>query len=393
MVITWVTLCSADLTQVKYGENGLDSLANGYEKKFIDGVRPFREKKNFNIKAILDYCVGNNNVWSKIYSFTTMKNGENWSPRWALFGDLATISNGGRSHGWLIDGVNAKKYDIIFHIGDFAYNMDSSNGKVGDQFMREIEPIAAKVPYMVCVGNHEQRYNFSNYNNRFTMINEADQSINNYFYSFNIGPAHIISFSTEFYYFTRYGQSQIMTQYQWLERDLIEANKPENRMKRPWIITFGHRPMICSNDNHDDSTNKNSRLRKGMPKTHLYGLENLFFKYGVDIEFWAHQHSYERLWPFYDFKVYNGSLKEPYKNPKAPVHIITGFAGHKWIDTFHNRKPEWSAFRTNDYGFTNMTILNKTHVYIGQYSVRKNETFDEIIVRKEFHGPYEKLSK
>ncbi len=57
-----------------------------------------------------------------------------------------------------------------------------------------------------------------------------------------------------------------------------------------------------------------------------YGFEELFYKYGVDLEFWAHEHNYERLWPVYNKKVFNGSLEEPYKNPKAPVHIITGSA-------------------------------------------------------------------
>lgn len=54
------------------------------------------------------------------------------------------------------------------------------------------------------------------------------------------------------------------------------------------------------------------------------GLEDLFYKYGVDLEFSAHEHSYERLWPIYDRQVYNGSDSDPYNNPKAPVHIITG---------------------------------------------------------------------
>ncbi|CAH8517173.1 unnamed protein product [Schistosoma guineensis] len=43
------------------------------------------------------------------------------------------------------------------------------NARVGDQFMRNIQPIASKVPYMTCVGNHEAAYNFSNYKARFTM--------------------------------------------------------------------------------------------------------------------------------------------------------------------------------------------------------------------------------
>ena len=69
-------------------------------------------------------------------------------------------------------------YDMILHVGDFAYDMFNvstiihlviylytkhvylipkiqENGKRGDQFMRQIEPIAAYVPYMTCPGNHE----------------------------------------------------------------------------------------------------------------------------------------------------------------------------------------------------------------------------------------------
>jgi hypothetical protein len=35
----------------------------------------------------------------------------------------------------------------------------------------------------------------------------------------------------------------------------------------------------------------------------LFGLEPLWKKYGVDLAIWAHEHSYERLWPLYDKKV------------------------------------------------------------------------------------------
>ena len=68
-------------------------------------------------------------------------------------------------------------YDMILHIGDFAYDMFNENGERGDEFMRQIEPIAAYVPYMTCPGNHEYAYNFSHYKFRFTMPDwtNADQ--------------------------------------------------------------------------------------------------------------------------------------------------------------------------------------------------------------------------
>ena len=56
------------------------------------------------------------------------------------------------------------------------------------------------------------------------MPNSDGQSFggdNNHFFSFNIGPVHIISFSTEFYYFIEYGIEQVKSQYDWLEQDLI----------------------------------------------------------------------------------------------------------------------------------------------------------------------------
>lgn len=61
--------------------------------------------------------------------------------------------------------------------------------------------------------------------------------------------------------------------------------------------------MYCSNDNDNDCTQSQTLIRVGLPFTHFFGLEDLFYKYGVDVEIWAHEHSYERLWPIYDYKV------------------------------------------------------------------------------------------
>jgi len=42
----------------------------------------------------------------------------------------------------------------------------------------------------------------------------------NMMYSFNLGPAHFISISTEFYYFLYYGIKPVVLQYEWLVNDL-----------------------------------------------------------------------------------------------------------------------------------------------------------------------------
>ena len=149
------------------------------------------------------------------------------------------------------------------------------------------------------------------------------------FYSFNIGPIHFVSISTEYYYFLNYGVHQLIRQYHWVVQDLAEANKPENRKERPWVVVFGHRPMYCTSKDHDDCYFKDTKLRVGVEFAHhkyMYGMEEVLRNYSVDVAIWAHEHYYERFWPIYNYNVYNGSYEHPYTNPKAPIHIISGSA-------------------------------------------------------------------
>ncbi|VDM48702.1 unnamed protein product [Toxocara canis] len=154
----------------------------------------------------------------------------------------------------------------------------------------------------------------------------------------------------------------------------------ENRDKQPWIITMGHRPMYCSDFDDDDCTKYDSRVRTGLPGTHAYALEKLFYTYGVDLELWAHEHSYERMWPLYNRTVYNGT-DSPYIDPPAPVHVVTGSAVYfnclkskgcqENTDPFVEHPPPWSAFRSSNYGFSRMQIFNSTHLYFEQVSASK----------------------
>lgn len=58
---------------------------------------------------------------------------------------------------WLQKEAQRQMYDAMLHVGDFAYDMHSQDAQIGDQFMRQIEPVAAYLPYMVVAGNHEER--------------------------------------------------------------------------------------------------------------------------------------------------------------------------------------------------------------------------------------------
>uniref|UniRef100_U5ERP5 Purple acid phosphatase n=1 Tax=Corethrella appendiculata TaxID=1370023 RepID=U5ERP5_9DIPT len=391
IVVTWSTIDPTNSSIVEYGIGGLILSASGTQTKFVDGGPAKHTQyihrvvlKNLTPSSRYDYHCGSKWGWSPEFWFYTIPEGANWSPSVAIFGDMG--NENAQSLARLQEDTQRHMYDAIIHVGDFAYDMDSENALVGDQFMNQIQSIAAYSPYMVCAGNHEEKYNFSNYRERFSMPGGGESLM----YSFNMGPVHFIGFSTEAYYFMNYGLKSLVFQYEWLEKDLIEASKPENRALRPWIITFGHRPMYCSNDNDNDCTHHETLLRVGLPFTHFFGLEGLFYNYGVDVEIWAHEHSYERLFPIYDYKVYNGSYEEPYRNPGAPVHIVTGSAGCKeGREPFLHKMPEWSAIHSQDYGYTRMKAYNQTHLYFEQISVDKDgQVIDSFYIIKENHGSY-----
>ncbi|XP_062413199.1 acid phosphatase type 7 isoform X2 [Pungitius pungitius] len=393
MVVTWTTF-NETKSEVEYGLLGgrlFEMSTAGDATLFVDSGEEKRKMYIHRVTltdlkpaATYVYHCGSDAGWSEVFSFTALNESSRFSPRFALYGDLGNENP--QSLARLQKETQLGMYDAILHIGDFAYDMHEDNARIGDEFMRQIQSIAAYVPYMTCPGNHESAYNFSNYRNRFSMPGRTESL----WYSWNLGSAHIISVSTEVYFYLQFGLDLIFKQHEWLRKDLQEANKPENRALRPWIITMGHRPMYCSDDDQDDCTTFDSHVRLGRNDTEppAPGLEDLFYRYGVDVELWAHEHTYERLWPVYRDQVYKGSKERPYVNPKAPVHIITGSAGcREKNDKFNPNPREWSAFRSTDYGYTRMQVVNATHLYLEQVSDDQDgKVIDSIWVEKEQHG-------
>ena len=428
VTITWVTLDEmSDVAQVEYGQVKSNLpltfplTKSGRSDKFVDGGsegrimyihRVYLSSLKPNTRYY--YHVGSSEGWSSIYFFKSL-------PQWPVTngttnsdvssGDItvALLSDLGNENAQSIprlQGEVAKgSIDLIIHLGDFAYDLHGDNGRTGDEFMKQLEPIAAYVPYQVVVGDHESAYNFSHFNARFTMVNCRSEARpqpvnNNHFYSFNVGPVHFVAFSTEFYFSVEYGWTQIAQQYAWLEADLKEANKEQNRKLRPWIVTLGHRPMYCSSSSKLSKCRQEGQIiRSGLPLIHAFSLEKLFFKYTVDIEIFAHQHMYERLYPVYNDSVFNGSLNDPYVNPKAPVHLITASAGSNQrldedediedIESTRRAKYPWSALRLFDYGYTRMYISNSSHITFEQVSDDQNgRIVDSFTIVKDHHDPY-----
>merc|ERR1719443_1412148 len=129
---------------------------------------------------------------------------------------------------------------MILHMGDFAYDLDSNNGETGDQFMRNIEQVAASVPYMVSHGNHEDgASSLAHYIERFrsqpsnavpsTFTSANGETTNTLYFSWDYGLIHYVSISTELWFGVHDAHVTKQSLLSWLKKDLQAANK--NREK------------------------------------------------------------------------------------------------------------------------------------------------------------------
>ena len=58
-----------------------------------------------------------------MFNFVTIQDHVNWSPRLAVFGDLGNVNP--QSIPRLQEEIQKSMYDVILHVGDFAYDFDT----------------------------------------------------------------------------------------------------------------------------------------------------------------------------------------------------------------------------------------------------------------------------
>lgn len=271
MTVTWRTAAPTG-SVVEYGpydpHASADPAANlpesqsGESSEFEDGGKARTRRVMHAVTltglepgAKYSYRVGDptRDAWSQVFWFTAKR-----TPRQIAEGPplkiLAVCDIGHEESAELLSFVRSEVHDprthggrvpdFLIHCGDFAYDLHGDDGAVGDAFMEDIQPIAAYLPYMTSAGNHESAYNFSHYTNRFNMPGEDAKRTGNHYYSFDAGPAHVVAWNTEAFFFPEFfDEAYVARMYEWLEKDLAAANA--NRENVPWIVAYSHRPMYC----------------------------------------------------------------------------------------------------------------------------------------------------
>lgn len=310
----------------------------------------------------------------------------------AIFADMGVDVNAQGTVPYLAADAASGAIDIVLHVGDIAYDLDSNNGGNGDAFVVAAQSYAAYVPEHVTVGNHEAEMegnaDFVQYIGRFNMM-PGNATSDSMYHSFNAGLTHVVMLSSEVYfYLSTHGLDLMPTQYAWLEDDLAGVN----RSVTPWLLTMGHRPMYCSpDDDEDDCHQLLSVVRDGIAG--YYGLEPLIYKYGVDIHIGGHEHNYEFNRPVYQF-MWNQSLtpEQALIDYDRPIHILSGAAGcPENQDAWQTAGNPFSLVRLNVYGYGRLHVLNATTAVWEFLDVTNNTIVDTRTIVQHNHGPYSGL--
>jgi hypothetical protein len=273
------------------------------------------------------------------------------STSFLLIGDFGTCSDiPKQTVAALSEEARTWQYDALFHAGDIAYNLETENGRRGDGFMRDIEPIASALPYMVAVGNHEKDQNFTSYKHRFHMPQGHDSM----YYSLNLGPVHVLVYSSEVFCGKKC-EGVRKSQWEWMLADL-EAAK-QDRAKRPWLVAISHKPLYCSTSWSTPESIEDCSLE---PQLVQQEYESLFAAYHLDVHFHGHVHSYERTQPIYKGNGMGGRYMTPniVVDAEAPVYVIEGNAGTCRENDLNLPSPtpeSWSIFRSFDLGYLRIT--------------------------------------
>ena len=252
----------------------------------IDGLKP-DTAYYYRVQSVDDL---GRELWGEVLSFQTAP-GADTPFAFAVISDTQgnpKVSGRVAQHAWGL------RPNFLLHPGDLV-----STGTVKQQwlehFFSSMKPLLERVALFPVLGNHERDARF--------------------YYDYMSLPA------PEYYYPFEYGNAQFFMidsnrkvapgseQFTFLEREL-------KRSKAEWKIVCYHHPAYTSDENdygntwYGPSTRGDLRTRKLVP---------LFDKYGVDIVWNGHIHSYERTWPI--------RADEATAPAKGTVYMITGGGG------------------------------------------------------------------
>ena len=260
------------------------------------------------------------NGQSAVFNFTTLPGnaGTEARPLRVLgVADMGFAENAQPSLARMRQLVEAGSVDFIVHPGDIGY----ADGDVmwWDTFMRELQPIASRVPYMTGIGNHEAFFwNGTSYRHRFPLPYPASAPggaavpSDALFYRVRAGPVTFYMLNSE----SAFNTPEVNdVQLDWLRGVMAAEDKHTLR------FATHHRPVYC--DSGDDrllsiECNEYADYMRGR-------LEDVYESGRVAAVMVGHLHNYQRSFPVYKKRL----VAKNYANVSAPMYLINGGAGNR----------------------------------------------------------------
>lgn len=341
MQVTWshegVDACSGSALSVKYGPT--TSLGSTAEAKSdylssaslctytatMTGLTGQNAEYHYNVGGSTTYSFTHNPIrkGGKIY---------------AAFADFGLAND--ISLDRMLTEASQGQWDAVLHAGDLAYDLDLSEGRIGNEFMATIEPMSSKFPWMTCPGNHEAQpdHSFANYLHRFAGLKEPAKNSGStdlrwYSVDDNVDQTgvHIVSLDSELF---SYGgtPTEIKEQLEWLKDDMAKVD----RTVTPWIVVIMHKAQW-------------------MDKQHVAPLIDALEAGGANLMIVGHSHLYDR-------EKVAGCM--PDENSyvdckKLPIMVVGSPGCKEKTSTGFGPSP---AAKSSAYGFGHLHVVNATHI-------------------------------
>ena len=224
--------------------------------------------------------------------------------RFVVYGDSRSNV---KEHTQIADAIASEKPEFVVHTGDYASDgRHSENWE--NQFFRPAEKMLKGAAFFPALGNHEHRAPI--YFDYFGLPKDKA------YYSFTWGQIDFFVIDTETDF------SPTSEQWKWLDAALAAS-------KAPWKMTAQHVPGI-SGGTHGFNRQVNQYLRP------------LYEKYGVDLAFNGHDHTYERTKPI------ASQAKGGGPPTSAVTYIVTGGGG---AELYRIKKNKWDVAACSCYNY------------------------------------------
>jgi predicted phosphodiesterase len=280
----------------------------------LSGLKPFTQYF-YRVTAV---DASNNVARSEVTSFQTLPGADQ---AWA-FGVIGDTQRNPDITRRCAEGIFALRPNMLIHCGDVV-----DDGFAKQQWVYDLLVPSAKLFSQVTVfpviGNHEK--------NAHWYYDYFDLPKPEYYYTFTCGNAQFFMIDSN----KDCGPGS--EQYKWLEKALAES-------KATWKFTAHHHPCFSSDeDDYGDHLKGKPDEPFDWGDTNVRRLVPLYEKYGVDIAFAGHIHSYERTWPI---------LQMTINQQKGVRYIVSGGGG----GGLESAAPQRSWFsihvqRGHHYGF------------------------------------------